>query len=122
MEILKEEILVQLVLERVPADKFELWGDAVHWNKTPTQEELEYVNYIYLHFDSMKEQYLINLKAKQDAEIASQQAKIQCMINNLPSWQQVSNSIDSITNLNQMKDIVKKLARVLYWEVKNKEM
>lgn len=39
----------------------------------------------------------------------------------IPSWQQVSDAIDSATTIAACKVILKKLARVVYWLAKNKE-
>jgi hypothetical protein len=38
----------------------------------------------------------------------------------IPSWQQVSDAIDSATTIAACKIILKKLARVVYWLAKNK--
>jgi len=70
-----------------------------------------------------------------DAQIARQQAKMQAFLDNLPSWSAVGGKFDSMladakaaTNLAQAKAVLielinvqKKMARVLYWEVKGIE-
>jgi thiamine pyrophosphokinase len=70
-----------------------------------------------------------------DAMIARQQAKMQAFLDNLPSWSVVGGKFDSMladakaaTNLAQAKAVLieliktqKKMARVLYWEIKNVE-
>ncbi len=70
-----------------------------------------------------------------DAQIARQQAKAQAIIDNLPSWSVVGGKFDTMladakaaTNLAQAKAVLielinvqKKMARVLYWEVKGIE-
>ncbi|MCK5610307.1 hypothetical protein KAR91_51015 [Candidatus Pacearchaeota archaeon] len=45
--------------------------------------------------------------------------KQQDIIDNLPSWQTVSDSIDNAMTIAAMKIIVKKLARIVYWLAKN---
>jgi hypothetical protein len=45
--------------------------------------------------------------------------KEQAVLDNLPSWKQVSDSIDGAANLAEAKVIIKKLARVVYWLAKN---
>ena len=69
------------------------------------------------------------------ARAAAQAAKAQAIIDNLPSWSVVGGKFDSMladakaaTNLAQAKAVLielinvqKKMARVLYWEVKNTE-
>lgn len=45
----------------------------------------------------------------------------QADINNiLPSWNEVETAIDNIVNLADAKSFIKKLTRVVYWNVKNK--
>ena len=53
------------------------------------------------------------------AQQASDLAKAQALIDNLPSWQQVSDAIDAATTVAALKVIVKKVARVVYWLAKN---
>ena len=69
------------------------------------------------------------------ARILAQQKKAQAIIDNLPSWSVVGGKFDSMladakaaTNLAQAKAVLieliktqKKMARVLYWEVKGTE-
>ena len=45
--------------------------------------------------------------------------KIQDIIDNLPSWSAVENSINNISNMSQAKVVIKKLARIVYWLAKN---
>ncbi len=40
---------------------------------------------------------------------------------NLPEWNTVGNAIDNISNLNEAKVFIRKLARVVYWLAKNEE-
>lgn len=46
-------------------------------------------------------------------------AKAQALIDNLPSWSQVDGAITAIANLADAKAFMRKLARVVYWDVKN---
>ena len=69
------------------------------------------------------------------ARLLAQQAKAQAIIDNLPSWSVVGRKFDAMladvkaaTNLAQAKAVLielinvqKKMARVLYWEVKGTE-
>jgi hypothetical protein len=48
-----------------------------------------------------------------------QDQKEKDIVDNLPSWQAVSDAIDAATTIAQMKVIVKKIARVLYWTARN---
>ena len=45
--------------------------------------------------------------------------KQQAIIDNLPSWQAVSNAIDAATTIAKLQAIIKKMARVEYWLAKN---
>ena len=56
------------------------------------------------------------------AEIARLAAKAQAYIDNLPSWAGVETVIDNITDLAGAKAFLVKLARVVYWDVKNTEI
>ena len=53
------------------------------------------------------------------AQEALQSQRIQEIIDNLPSWSQVSDYVDGIGNLAEAKGFLKKLARVVYWLTKN---
>jgi hypothetical protein len=64
------------------------------------------------------DQDVIDARLAEEARIV---AKQQALIDNLPSWQQVSDAIDSATTIAALKVIVKKIARVVYWLAKNKE-
>jgi hypothetical protein len=59
-------------------------------------------------------------EAEKAAREAAQAAKAKAIIDNLPSWAQVEAAIDAADTLPKLRAIVKKLARVEYWEVKNK--
>lgn len=54
-------------------------------------------------------------------ELLAEYQKDKDIRDNLPSWQTVSNAIDNATTLSEMKAIVKKMARVLYWLAKNSQ-
>ena len=49
-------------------------------------------------------------------------AKVQALVDNLPSWAAVSSAVDGISNLADAKVFLKKLARVVYWLAKNSEV
>jgi hypothetical protein len=54
------------------------------------------------------------------AEAARVEAKAQALVDNLPSWVQVSTAVDNISNLADAKVFIKKLARITYWLAKDK--
>lgn len=56
-----------------------------------------------------------------EAEEARKAAKIQAMVDNLPSWAQVQNTINNISSLADAKAFLLKLSRVVYWMAKDKE-
>ena len=51
--------------------------------------------------------------------VLDQAEKAQDYIDNLPSWSAVSTAVDNITTIAGTKAFLKKLARVVYWDVKN---
>jgi hypothetical protein len=65
-------------------------------------------------------------KAKTPDEIAMEaaarakiDAKLSAIADNLPSWTQVSTTVDNIGNLADAKAYLKKLSRVVYWLARN---
>ena len=58
-------------------------------------------------------------EAEQAAEAARKAAKAQAYIDNLPGWSQVETNINNITDLAGAKAFLTKLARVVYWDIKN---
>jgi hypothetical protein len=78
----------------------------LEWNRTqPTPLDLEAVD------QPTVDAYL--------AQETLQAQRVQEIIDNLPSWKQVSNYVDKIGNLAEAKGFLKKLARVVYWLAKN---
>lgn len=63
-----------------------------------------------------EEQAVINYydSPEQVARREAEAAKMQEIIDNLPTWEKVSAAIDNVSSLAEMKAIVKKIARVLY--------
>lgn len=58
--------------------------------------------------------------AAEEALEAKIAARAQAILDNLPSWQQVSNEIDAaFTNVAQ-RAVINKLARVIYWMAKDR--
>lgn len=51
--------------------------------------------------------------------IADAKQRVQDIKNYLPSWAQVENAVDNISNLAEAKTFIKKMARVVYWCAKN---
>ena len=78
----------------------------LEWNKVqPTPLDLEAVD-----------------RPTVDAYLAQetlQAQRAQELVENLPTWLQVSNAVDNISNLAGAKVFLKKLARVVYWLAKN---
>lgn len=81
------------------------WPDAL--GPKPTQAQLD-------DWTTEYENYLSGLAA-------AEQAKKQAIVDNFPSWNSVSTAIDAADNIVKLRAIVKKLARVVYWDVKNSE-
>lgn len=63
---------------------------------------------------------IINNLPEKTAIVQLEAQKAQALIDNLPSWQQVSDTIDAATTIAACKVILKKLARVVYWLAKNR--
>ena len=106
VETLQPEITTLQKIE--PGERIKV-GDEYHrtWNVVDkTQEEI----------DSFTAQ-----EAAQAAEVARQAAKAQAYIDGLPSWQTVSDALDGITTIAGIKVFLKKLSRVVYWDVKDTE-
>lgn len=64
---------------------------------------------------------LLGLDTQEAAQLAVQAAKVQAIIDNLPSWAAVSAAIDAATTVLKLQAIVKKMARVIYWIAKSTE-
>lgn len=65
-------------------------------------------------------EYGVWKQAQDDAEAARIAAKAQAFVDNLPSWVAVDTAITKIANLADAKTFIRKLARVVYWDVKDK--
>lgn len=64
-------------------------------------------------------QTILNQSKAQQAIYEAQ--KQQDIETNLPTWQQVSDAIDNATTIAQLKAILKKQCRIIYWLAKNKQ-
>ena len=53
-------------------------------------------------------------------KMAVQAAKVQSIIDNLPSWAQVDQAVTNISNLADAKAFIRKLARLVYWLARDK--
>ena len=62
------------------------------------------------------DQSLVDAAAAQETLMA---LRAQAIKENLPTWQQVSDSVDNISNLADAKVFLKKLSRVVYWLAKH---
>jgi predicted RNA-binding Zn ribbon-like protein len=60
--------------------------------------------------------------AEQAAKEAEQLAKAQAYIDNIPSWIAVKGAIDAAFIDAKQNGIITKLARVVYWDIKNTEL
>lgn len=59
------------------------------------------------------------LSAEEITEIADRALRAQDIIDNLSSWSQVETAVDNISNIDEAKAFIKKMARVVYWLAKN---
>ena len=73
----------------------------------------------WLVVDPNKATILAAEEAARQAEIVRQAAKAQAILDNLPSWAQVEATINNAFPDLAQRNVVKKLARVVYWDVKN---
>ena len=62
---------------------------------------------------------VIERAAEEKKQIADRKQKAQDIAANLPSWSQVQREIDNIGNLADARRFLKKLSRVVYWDIKN---
>lgn len=69
--------------------------------------------------DITRHKELVEYTAEDKKQIADAKQKTGDYIANLPSWAQVENNINNITNLAGAKAVLMKLARVVYWDIKN---
>jgi hypothetical protein len=60
--------------------------------------------------------------AEQEARQAVQLLKAQAYIDKLPSWATVKGAIDAAFTNAKQNGIITKLARVVYWDIKNTEL
>jgi hypothetical protein len=65
---------------------------------------------------------LDEMAAIEAAEIARKAAKAQAYIDNLPDWATVKKAIDAAFIDAKQNGIITKLARVVYWDVKDTEL
>ena len=62
---------------------------------------------------------VIDVEGEELLTVQTRIAKEQCVGENLPSWAAVEGAIDNIASLSDAKAFLKRLARVVYWDVKN---
>ena len=113
------QILCSLIAAQIDPSKFQIWGLEVHWLVEPTQGELDIVNSIILNYDVLAAAYLQAQAQAEQAEALKEQQKQQAIVDNLPAWTQVDAAITAITSLAEAKTFIRKLTRVVYWDVKN---
>jgi len=63
-------------------------------------------------------QWIVEQQAAAD-KTAAQAAKAQAFLDNLPSWAIVDKAVTDISDLPSAKAFIRKLARVVYWDVRN---
>lgn len=68
---------------------------------------------------AIKTYQLVDKTPEELAAEAAAAQKLRDIADGLPSWQQVSDAIDAATTIAALKVIIKKMARILYWVVKN---
>lgn len=85
---------------------------------TPIPSETEKVSGYTLSIDGDTATKTYLLVSKNKAELALVQ-KEKDIVDNLPTWQQVSDAIDAVSTIAGLKVVVKKIARVVYWLAKN---
>jgi len=82
------------------------------WNgKQVTPLDLNSVN------QAIKDAY----EAEKIAREAAQAAKIQAMVDNLPSWAIVDQAVTDIFDLPSAKAFIRKLARIVYWLARDQQ-
>jgi len=60
-------------------------------------------------------------EAAKAAREAAQAAKAQAFLDNLPSWAIIDQAVTDISDLPTAKAFIRKLARVVYWDIRNQE-
>lgn len=83
-------------------------------------EEREVTPLEYAEARMLDPVYIARQQSLQEQKLAEEQ-KLQNIVSNLPSWQEVSDAIDGVSTIAGLKVVVKKLARVVYWMAKNTE-
>jgi len=114
-------ILCTLLAQRIPPEKFQLWGRDVRWmdEQFNTPENSAIVADVTAKYDTLAAAYLAEQQAAEQAQAATQAAKAQAFLDNLPSWPLISDAVDKIASLADAKIFIKKLARVVYWIAKD---
>jgi hypothetical protein len=69
--------------------------------------------------DPNKDSILAAETAAAQAEATRLAAKAQAIIDNIPSWSAVEAAINAADTVAKLRSVVLKIARVLYWNVKN---
>ena len=115
------DTLCTLIAQRINPEYFQLWGLDIHWMKEEydTPENRAIVEDVITNYSTLEAQYLADIAAAKQAEAARIAAKAQAIVDNLPSWSQVSASCDAISNLAEAKVFIKKLTRIVYWLAKD---
>jgi hypothetical protein len=70
--------------------------------------------------DPNKDSILAAEAAAAQIEADRAAAKEQAIVDNIPSWSAVETAINAADTVAKLRGIVLKIARVLYWDVKNK--
>ena len=116
------QILCTLLAQRIDPTHFQLWGLDVHWMlpeyDTPANRAI--VADVIANYTTLEVAYLAEQQAAHDAEEARKAAKAQAFLDNLPSWAQVDQAVTNISDLPSAKAFIRKLARCVYWDVKDK--
>jgi hypothetical protein len=121
---MQANILCKLLAKRILPEQFQLHGLEIHWmdGAFNTPENRAIIDDVLANYDTLEAEQQADLDADIAAKEAILAAKAQAYIDNLPSWSQVKTNINNITNLAGAKAFLTKLARVVYWGVKNTEL
>jgi hypothetical protein len=112
VDVFGEEKATKILIEKV--EKYRPQYDeaiASGTYKSKEQTEKEYKN---------SPKYLAQQEARAET-VKLNALKSQAITENLPSWTNVEKEVDNIGSLDDAKAFLKKLARIVYWDVKGRE-
>jgi hypothetical protein len=121
---MRADILCTLLAKRILPEKFQLQGLEIHWmdETFDTPENQAITADVIQNYDTLAAEYQAGIDAEIAAKEAEQLLKAQAYIDNLPDWETVKKAIDAAFIDAKQNSIITKLARVVYWDVKNTEL